>query len=240
MRTRLLAPLAVLVLVLAGAATAAAATGVFESNNSGLDSPRDIAERGPAAAAPNAALPETTLTDDNVGGGGDNRTEDQTSVTLASGATQTFAAGDAGSVTLRRDGSTLTVLSVNANAGFASEVGQGTGAEVEVQFNGTTRIDFNAELEDGAVRVRVRVGGVVAFDPTTPTTPEDNSGPGNSHDSADTDNSGSGSGGSDNSGSDDHGDSGSGNSGSGDSGSGDSGSGHSGSGSGSGGSGSGN
>ncbi len=236
MRTRLLAPLAVLVLVLAGAATAAAATGVFESNNSGLDSPRDIAERGTAAAAPNAALPETTLTDDNVGGGGDNRTEDQTSVTLASGATQTFAAGDAGSVTLRRDGSTLTVLSVNANAGFASEVGQGTGAEVEVQFNGTTRIDFNAELEDGAVRVRVRVGGVVAFDPTTPTTPEDNSGPGNAHegdnnassgpgnsdDSADDDQSGSGSGGSDNSGSD--------NSGSDNSGSDNSGSGHSGSG----------
>ena len=46
MRTRLIAPLAVLFLVLAGAATAAAATGVFEKNDSGVDSARDLAERG--------------------------------------------------------------------------------------------------------------------------------------------------------------------------------------------------
>ena len=111
-----------------------------------------------------------------------------------------------------------------------SEVERGTGTEVEVQFaNGSVRVDFNAELEDGAVRVRVRVSGVAVDNPgttpaTTPTsTPttvpdnddnvdnsgpgnahegEDNSGPGNSHDGGDDDNSGSGHSGSGHSGSD--------------------------------------
>ena len=76
MRTRLIAPLAVLFLVLAGAATAAAATGVFESNDSGLDSPQDLAERGagvttptgattpttPSVSLPETSLPQTSLT----------------------------------------------------------------------------------------------------------------------------------------------------------------------------------
>ena len=153
--------------------------------------------------------------------------------------TQTFTAGDAGSVTIRRDPSTLTVLAADANAGFTSEVEQGTGAEIEVQFgNGAARVDFNAELEDGTVRVRVRVRGVVEDVPVTtmpsttvrrprhPTTTagpvsaddgEDNRGPGDAHDATDDDHSGPGPSGSD--------DSGSGSSGSDDSGSGHSGSG---------------
>ena len=75
MRTRLIAPLAVLFLVLAGAATAAAATGVFEKNDSGVDSARDLAERGtgvttptgattpttPSISLPETSLPQTTL-----------------------------------------------------------------------------------------------------------------------------------------------------------------------------------
>ena len=129
------------------------------------------------------------------------------------------------------------MISANANAGFVSEVERGTGTEVEVQFaNGSVRVDFNAELEDGAVRVRVRVNGVAADNPgttptstptTTPTsTPTtspgnddnvDNSGPGNAHEGED--NSGPG-----NSHDGDDDDSGSGNSGSGNSGSGHSGS----------------
>ena len=224
MRTRLIAPLAVLFLVLAGAATAAAATGLFEKNDSGVDSPRDLAERGagvttptgattpttPSISLPETSLPQTTLPDDGAD-------------PLALGETQTFAASNAGSVTIRRDGGTLTVISANANAGFVGEVERGTGTEVEVQFaNGSVRVDFNAELEDGAVRVRVRVSGVAVDNPgttpaTTPTststTPanddnvdnsgpgnahegDDNSGPGNSHDGGD-DNSGSGHSGSD-------------------------------------------
>jgi hypothetical protein len=188
MRTRLLAPLAVLFLVLAGAASAAATTGVFESNDSRVDSARDLAERGTAvtgATTPTSptpatvSLPETWLP--------------PTTVAVAPGTTQTFAAGDAGSVTIGSDASTLTVLSANANPGFTSEVERSTGTEVEVQFaNGAVRVDFNAELEDGAVRVRARVSDVAVDNPgaTPTTTPEvddnsDNSGPGNSHEAED-------------------------------------------------------
>ncbi len=217
MRSRILAPLVVLVLVFAGAATAAAAAGVFERNDSGLDSPRDLAEAGTAATgvtgvtgatSPTVAPPNDSLADDNGGenndnrgGNDDNRVETATTVVVAPGVTQTFLAGDAGSVTIQSDGTTLAVVSVNANAGFVSEIEQGVGSEVEVQFNGPTRVDFNAELEDGAVRVRVRVSGVVENNPgTTPTTvPDnndnnnvDNSGPGNAQDNVVDDNSGPG------------------------------------------------
>ena len=49
-RLRIFVPLAVLVLILAGATTAFA-SGAFESNDSGFDSARDIAERGSVAAS---------------------------------------------------------------------------------------------------------------------------------------------------------------------------------------------
>jgi hypothetical protein len=58
--------------------------------------------------------------------------EDEQVVNLAAGATLTFAAGNAGSVSLRRDGDSLTVLAVTANPGFASEVEQASGTEIEV------------------------------------------------------------------------------------------------------------
>ncbi len=222
MRTRLIAPLAVLFLVFAGAATAAAATGVFESNDSGVTTPTGATSpTTPSVSLPETSLPPTTLPNDRIA--------------LPAGTTQTFAASTAGTVTVGRDGDTLTVLSANENAGFVSEVERGAGTEVEVQFgNGSVRVDFNAELEDGAVRARVRVSGVAVDNPgttptstptTTPTstptsTPdndddvdnsgpgnahegEDNSGPGNSHDDGDDDNSGSGNSGSGHSGSDD-------------------------------------
>ena len=49
---------------------------------------------------------------------------------------------------------------MNANPTWVFEIEQGSGTEIEVKFvNGATRIDFNAELEDGAVRVRVGVRG---------------------------------------------------------------------------------
>ncbi len=87
-------------------------------------------------------------------------------------------------------------MSVNANPTWVFEVEQGSGTEIEVKFvNGATRIDFNAELEDGAVRVRVGVRadelvharhdrrrqlrpGNTSDDRST----DDNSGPGNADD----------------------------------------------------------
>ena len=116
-------------------------------------------------------------------------------MTVPDGGTSTFGAGDAGSVTIRRTGGVLAVVSVNASSGWVSEVEQGTGAEIEVKFvNGTTRIDFSAELEDGGVRVRVRAG-------TPDATRVDNSGPGKvSDDTHADDNSGPGNVSDDNSG----------------------------------------
>ena len=198
-RLRIFVPLAVLVLILAGATTAFA-SGAFESNDSGFDSARDVAERGSVTTSTTTtSQPDAT---DDVGddkgvdavsaSGAATQAQDQTTSNLPDGTTATFAAGDAGSVTIRRTGATLSIVSVNGNPGWSSEVEQGTGAEIEVKFvNGTMRIDFNAELEDGAVRVRVRVGTADPVD--SDTTRVDNSGPGNaSDDKAADDNSGPG------------------------------------------------
>ncbi len=71
--------------------------------------------------------------------------------------TTVHEAGAAGTVTVLREGDVLTVTEVNPNDGWTFEVEQATGREVEVKFlSGNTRVDFNAELEDGEVRVRVR------------------------------------------------------------------------------------
>jgi hypothetical protein len=136
-RQRVLAPIAALILAVAGAATAAAAAGVFESNVSGVDTPHDVLERAtgvttstPSPSLPAASLPTTTLPDDDDPV--EREAEDEQVVNLAAGATQTFAAGNAGSVSLRRDGDSLTVLAVTANPGFASEVEQASGTEIEV------------------------------------------------------------------------------------------------------------
>ena len=68
-----------------------------------------------------------------------------------------FGAGAAGEVTVSSDGAALTIDSVATNTGWTAEIEVSTGREVEVNFrSGQDRIDFDAELEDGAIRVRVR------------------------------------------------------------------------------------
>jgi hypothetical protein len=97
-----------------------------------------------------------------------------------------YGAGAAGSVTIARDGNTLFVTSVDTNSGWSFEIEQASGAEVEVKFlSGDHRIDLEAELEHGEVRVRVRDRAG-----------DDNSGPGNGDDGDDggADNSGPGNG----------------------------------------------
>ena len=183
-RLRIFVPLAVVAVVLAGA-TAAFASGAFESNDSGFDSARDIAERGsvPSSTTTSSLPGIERLGDDNsVSGGNETRSEDQTFVDVPDGTTQTFAAGAAGSVTISRSGATLSVVSVNASAGWVVEVEQGTGVELEVKFvNRATRIDFNAEFEDGVVRIRVRVrSDAPVAGSATPAASTGNPGPGNS------------------------------------------------------------
>lgn len=81
---------------------------------------------------------------------------------------------DAGSVVFGIDDASLTVLQVHTNPGWVAETEVEAGAEIEVDFRRTDRrVAFNAEMEDGEVRVRVRQdgGGV----PSSTTGPDDSS-----------------------------------------------------------------
>jgi hypothetical protein len=107
-----------------------------------------------------------------------------TSTSLAAGpatgaqaaATGTYDAGVAGQVTVDQSGISLSVGNVAANPGWAPEVEMASGRDVEVKFvNGNERIDFQAELEDGVVKTRVRVGVLDASAGTSGTVGSDDS-----------------------------------------------------------------
>ena len=79
---------------------------------------------------------------------------------LANGQTSPVTVADAGSIVVRRDGSSLAITSTHPNPGWVVEVEVGTGREVEGDFrNGGRRVKFNFELEDGVVRIRVESDG---------------------------------------------------------------------------------
>jgi hypothetical protein len=89
---------------------------------------------------------------------------------------KTFEAGTAGQVTVDRSGASLSISDVATNDGWAPEVEVASGREVEVKFiNGNERIDFQAELEDGGVKTRVRTRTLtgLADDGQTLTAPSD-------------------------------------------------------------------
>ncbi len=80
-----------------------------------------------------------------------------TSTTIPAGEEVVFAAGDAGTVTIGSDGTSLMVVAVAPAAGWNFEIETPMGREVEVDFrDGTRKIKFDAELENGEIRVRVR------------------------------------------------------------------------------------
>jgi hypothetical protein len=200
--------------VLGAGAVAGAAVGAgpFETDDSGFDSPSDTSD-ATSVTSP-GSLPDDSLPRGGVDGA---RTEATQLVDLPIGGTGTFAAGAAGFVTVTRDANgQLRVVAAAPTAGWTFEIEPGDElGEAEVDFrNGVSRVQFNAELEDGVVRIRVRTrGAAVVPDSTLPdgTLPRvDNSGPGSLNsgpgrvDTGD-DSSGPGSGGSDDTGSDDHG-----------------------------------
>ena len=104
--------------------------------------------------------------DDSTSSSSSSSTSSTTSTTLAqqaATATQpatgsaTYEAGAAGLVTVDQSGASLSIGTVAANSGWVPEIEVASGREVEVKFvNGTERIDFQAELEDGMVKTRVR------------------------------------------------------------------------------------
>jgi hypothetical protein len=153
--------------------------------------------------SPNTSAPDSTSTS-LPGSSTSTSLPDSPTTTLPSGAAASSAvyqAGAAGSVTVARDGTTLFVTSVDPNSGWSFEIEQASGAEVEVKFlSGDHRIDLEAELEHGEVRVRVRDrAGDDNRGPGNGDDGDDNSGPGNGDDAGD-DNSGPGNDGDDNSG----------------------------------------
>lgn len=71
---------------------------------------------------------------------------------------ETYEAGAAGLVTVEQSGASLSISEVAANTDWTPEVETSSGREVEVKFvSGNERIDFQAELEDGTVKTRVRI-----------------------------------------------------------------------------------
>lgn len=107
--------------------------------------------------------------------------ETSTSAALpAEGQPVTIDVADAGTVAYTFRNGVLAVTEVVPNPGWDAEIEVAEGVEIEVSFsNGLDRVDFNAELEDGRVRVRVRVrpgdGGVsttLPGDRTSTTLPE--------------------------------------------------------------------
>ncbi len=64
---------------------------------------------------------------------------------------------DAGQVVVAQSGAELEIVGVETNPGWTHEVEVAKGREVEADFRSPDRrIQFNAELEDGQIRVRVR------------------------------------------------------------------------------------
>jgi hypothetical protein len=76
----------------------------------------------------------------------------------ATSGNQVVDAAGAGTVTFRRNGTQLTLVSAVPARGWRVEVEQAAGLEIEVDFRqGSRRVQVNLELEDGAVRERVRI-----------------------------------------------------------------------------------
>ena len=97
--------------------------------------------------------------------------ESTVTLNLPAGQETEIAIEDAGTIRLGNSGTSLTILSAQASAGFAVEVEVPEGREVEADFRGEgRRLQFNAELEDGIVRVRIRTEANTGDGGTTSTT----------------------------------------------------------------------
>jgi hypothetical protein len=115
---------------------------------------RTVADENTGGTAPNASTVSTSTTQTSAatstsaGAGGN--------LNLTSGQTVEIPVGEAGVVVLARTDTGLQIVNTRTNAGWAVEVEVASGREVEGDFrNGTLRIKFNFELEDGVVRVRI-------------------------------------------------------------------------------------
>ncbi|MEX2624497.1 MAG: hypothetical protein WD651_12320 [Acidimicrobiia bacterium] len=121
--------------------------------------------------AGSASLATSVLSTTTVGSNLSTGTESTVNIALAAGQESAIQVEDAGSIRLANSGNSLSILSAQAAAGFVVEVEVPEGREVEADFRGEgRRIQFNAELEDGTVRVRIRTEGNAAVTGSTSTT----------------------------------------------------------------------
>jgi hypothetical protein len=82
----------------------------------------------------------------------------QSNAPAATSGNQVVDAAGAGTVTFRRNGTQLTLVSAVPARGWRVEVEQAAGLEIEVDFRqGGRRVQVNLELEEGTVRERVRI-----------------------------------------------------------------------------------
>ena len=130
------------------------------------------------ATATASASPSATATS---GAGDDDEGRDESLVGQAVGTSSTYPVGGAGTVTLLRDADGLVVTASTSSPGWTIEVEQATGREVEADFrNGTQRVKFNAELEDGLVRVRIETESGTSNDSASSSGSSTSSGSGDS------------------------------------------------------------
>jgi hypothetical protein len=88
---------------------------------------------------------------------GSTATDDNPAAAPADGTRVVQAAG-AGTVTVALAAGSLELLSATPAAGWSVEVEQSAGTEVEVDFRrGAERVQVDLEVEDGAVRERLRI-----------------------------------------------------------------------------------
>ena len=153
-------------------AAAGVETGVAESadDNVGTDSTTHTSTTTPddssstSTTTPDDSSSTSTTTPDDSSSTSTTTPDDSSSTSTTtppagddSASSVTYNAGDGGTVTIASNGSSLTIVSVDPAAGWSFEVEIASGLEVEADFrNGTRRIQFNAQLEDGEVRIRVR------------------------------------------------------------------------------------
>ena len=109
---------------------------------------------------PESSLPETEGTEaagaPSNGGTTKNHGGTPTSATPASpSATQTFQSGG-GSVSVRQDGERLTIVGINAAAGFQAHENDHSGGKVEVTFrSGDHQFELTVKLVDGVMKPSV-------------------------------------------------------------------------------------
>ena len=120
---------------------------------------------GDASPTPGAETPEPTASATEVvegaGTPGASATPDgtppATPISTTAAGLQTFGALEAGTVTLRRAGVLLEVVSTQPASGWDVEIVEGVGEDIEVRFeSGTTTVKFKADVEKGLIDPEVK------------------------------------------------------------------------------------